>query len=500
MSSSISLSEISSHEAEHHRESSSSRHNSKWVIYVKEKLHKRDKSNEVHHWEKKCIYQIPACVKDLNKKAYKPQAVSFGPYHGGEDQLNQMEEHKHRALLHFLERSNKPIELYLDALHRVGKHLIDSYDSLHLKWIRHRNDNAAANDDHTDQYGNYSDQFLQLMMLDSCFMLEILRTATRTTGDYVYIMPYIRRDMLMLQNQLPMLLLDTLLAVENGGTGGTIIGVKPKYSLIIEEYLNRIIIEFYTQATPIHSFGKCLHIVDLYRKNLLQDPPRKMCLCMAAVDSRSESVYIILSAAEIYEAGIRFKTSKTVSLRDISFCGGVLRLPMIVVDDTTESTFLNLMAYVRFHVGAGNEVTANVFLMDKIIDSAKDVSLLISSGIIQNAIGSDKAVAKLFNELAKDVTLDPDSSLEKVHMKVNDYCKKKWNAWRANLVRTYFRSPWAILSLLAALFLMALTMFRQYIPYLITISPTVILPKQHFLLDPVIARLCYCVVCDLPSF
>ncbi|KAI3929781.1 hypothetical protein MKX01_025949, partial [Papaver californicum] len=83
--------------------------------------------------------------------------------------------------------------------------------------------------------------------------------------------------------------------------------------------------------------------------------------------------------------------------------------------------------------------------------------LFLSSGIIQNVIGSDKAVAKLFNELAKDVTLDPDSSLEEVHMKVNDYCKKKWNAWRANLVHTYFRSPWAILSLLEALFLMALT-------------------------------------------
>ncbi|KAI3929780.1 hypothetical protein MKX01_025948, partial [Papaver californicum] len=106
-----------------------------------------------------------------------------------------------------------------------------------------------------------------------------------------------------------------------------------------EEYLNRIIIKFCTHATPIHGFGKYLHIVDLYRKNLLQEP-RMMPLCMA-----TESVYIIRSAAEVYEAGIRFKTNKIVSLRDISFCGGVLRLPMIVADDTTESTFLNLMAY-----------------------------------------------------------------------------------------------------------------------------------------------------------
>ncbi|KAI8022868.1 hypothetical protein LOK49_LG03G00002 [Camellia lanceoleosa] len=57
--------------------------------------------------------------------------------------------------------------------------------------------------------------------------------------------------------------------------------------------------------------------------------------------------------------------------------------------------------------------------MDNIIDSAGDVSLLHSRSIIQNAIGSDKAVAKLFNSLSKDITLDPDSSLDVVHKKVH---------------------------------------------------------------------------------
>lgn len=119
--------------------------------------------------------------------------------------------------------------------------------------------------------------------------------------------------------------------------------------------------------------------------------------------------------------------------------------------------FLNLMAFERLHFGAGNEVTSYVFFMDNIIDSAKDVSLLHSKGIIENAIGSDKAVAKLFNSLSKDVVLDPESSLDYVHRKVNDYCRKRWNMWRANLIHTYFRSPWAFLSLAAAIFLLMLS-------------------------------------------
>ncbi|CAN0865282.1 UPF0481 protein At3g47200 [Linum grandiflorum] len=95
--------------------------------------------------------------------------------------------------------------------------------------------------------------------------------------------------------------------------------------------------------------------------------------------------------------------------------------------------------------------------MDKIIDSERDVALLTSKGIIQNAVGSDKAVAKLFNSMSRDITLDPESSLEVVHKRVSAYCRKPWNEWRANLIHTYFRNPWAILSLVAAFFLFALT-------------------------------------------
>jgi hypothetical protein len=205
--------------------------------------------------------------------------------------------------------------------------------------------------------------------------------------------------------------------------------------------------------------GKCLHVLDVHRKSLLRENPRRKTRPRrsAGVINHANGDEIIRSAAELYEAGIRFKKSGSGSLKDISFTGGVLRLPVIVVDDATESMFLNLIAFERFHVGAGNEITSYIFFMDNIIDNAKDVALLHSSRIIQNAIGSDKAVAKLFNSLSKDITLDPDSSLDVVHKRVIDYCKKPSNRWRANLIHTYFRNPWAILSLIAAIFLFALT-------------------------------------------
>jgi hypothetical protein len=56
--------------------------------------------------------------------------------------------------------------------------------------------------------------------------------------------------------------------------------------------------------------------------------------------------------------------------------------------------------------------------------------------------------------------LEPDSKLDAVHREVNAYCRKPWNMWRANLIHTYFRSPWAFLSLAAAIFLLVMTIMQ----------------------------------------
>lgn len=178
---------------------------SELLIEIKNKLDKvTDKSKE-QQWEKQSIYKVPASVADLNKNAYKPQLVSFGPYHHGEAHLREMEDHKERALIYFLQRSKSSINLIIESLVEVSQQLKDSYHSLDSEW---QNDTL---------------RFLRMMIHDGCFMLEILHCASMTKfDDYaskdpifsshgnLYIMPLIRRDMLMLENQLPMLLLQKL--------------------------------------------------------------------------------------------------------------------------------------------------------------------------------------------------------------------------------------------------------------------------------------------------
>nr|XP_043614112.1 UPF0481 protein At3g47200-like [Erigeron canadensis] len=429
-----------------------------WVMNVNEELENMgDSSTEMEQWKKRSIYRVPSSVTDLNKRAYKPQSVSFGPYHYGDPNLKSMEENKQRALLHFLKRYKKPFECYVEAVMGIVEDLKHAYGSLDHKW-------------HQDTLG-----FVKMMILDGCFMLEILRASTTEDGDMgnaedvddyasndpvfskhgkLYIMPYLKRDMLMLENQLPMLLLYTLVAVtkhENDPHQHD------------EELVNKMVQKFCSPYTRVAKKGRCLHPLDIYRKSLLWENPHHKKKTLTKSYHRlviEEGDEIVRSATELYEAGIRFRKSRTRSLKGISFEGGVLKLPPVMVDDATESLYLNLIAFERLHVGAGNEVTSYIFFMDNIIDNARDVSLLHSQGIIQNAIGSDKAVAKLFNSLSKDITLDPDSELDVVHKQVHSYCRKPWNEWRANLIHTYFRSPWAILSVLAAILLFALTIVQ----------------------------------------
>ena len=227
-----------------------------------------------------------------------------------------------------------------------------------------------------------------------------------------------------------------------------------------EELINRMVLLFLSPtAWPLTTgVGLALHPLDVLRRSLLYGPPP----APRAPDSSPAAAPddAIRSAEELYEAGVRFKRSATGSLLDIRFHRGTLYLPPIAVDDTTEYMLLNLMALEQLHAGAGDGVTAYVFFMDNMVGTARDAALLTARRVVHSAVGGDRAVARLFNGLSRDAVLEPRSALDGVHREVNAYCRKRWNRWRANLVHTYFRSPWSFLSLAAAVFLLAMTILQ----------------------------------------
>ncbi|TVU13184.1 hypothetical protein EJB05_40716, partial [Eragrostis curvula] len=394
-------------------------------------------------WKKPSIYRVPEWIKSNNRRAYRPEVVSLGPFHHGQPNLLPMEEHKRRLMLHMVKRSGKPLQEFVDAVEEVADKLRDAYDGIDKKWLGQNNSTG---------------RFVEMMLTDGGFLLELMTiTAEGGMRDYdvghdpifsihgiLDLKRRIRSDMCLVENQLPLLLLFKLEEVRSR---------KPPIAInnLVARFLN---------GKPVKCNGNLgLHPLDVFHKSFcciwLEDSSRKE---RSQQEERNENT--MRSAVELSEAGINFKKSETQSIQDIDFKDGVLSMPPVEVDHTTEKTFLNLMAFEKVHRSAGTHATDYMIFMDNIIDSERDLALLRKKGVISNFLSSDKAAARLFNTLRKGAKLNPSSKLGHVQWKVAAHCKKPWNKWRAIFVQTYLSNPWVFISLVAASILLSLTILQ----------------------------------------
>ncbi|KAH6784342.1 transmembrane protein [Perilla frutescens var. hirtella] len=443
---------------------------SDWVIGIKEKLDQARTEDAVGPWARLSIYRIPQCLRDTDDKAYIPQTVSLGPYHHGKRRLRGMDRHKWRALHHVLKRTNQRIELYLEAVKDVEERARACYEG---------------------PISLSSNDFVEMMVLDACFVLELFRGAAAgfthlgySRNDPIFAMRgamhSIQRDMIMLENQIPLFILDGLYGLQSGNPGLT--GVVARLALRFFDPLmptdepltksDRDKLELSNAATfdPLTEQGG-LHCLEVFRRSLLairagpKPSPRvwmkRWSHTSRVADKRRQQ--LIHCVTELKDAGIKFKRRKTDRLWDIKFKNGVLKIPRLLIHDGTKSLFLNLIAFEQCHLDCTNDITSYVIFMDNLIDSPGDVSYLHYCGIVENWLGSDAEVAEMFNRLCQEVVFDiNDSSLSRLSEQVNRYYDHKWNAWRASLGHKYFNNPWSIISFLAALVLLFLTLAQTF--------------------------------------
>ncbi|XP_077225460.1 UPF0481 protein At3g47200-like isoform X2 [Tasmannia lanceolata] len=440
-----------------------------WVISIRQKVEEAGKDEVGTSWAKLCIYRVPKCLREGDDKAYVPQVVSLGPYHHAKRRLREMDSHKWRSLHQILKRSNQDVKLYLNAIQELE-------------------DKARACYEGTIPLS--SNEFVETMVLDSCFVLELFRGAAAegfkelgySRNDPVFamrgLMHSVQRDMIMLENQIPLFVLDRLLNLQIGDDRQ--MGLVSRLALRFFDPLmptdeplrkrdrNRIeslSSSDHTTFDPLTEQGG-LHCLDVFRRSLLRCETTKYSKSLSyyfrrVADKRRQQ--LIHCVMELRESGIKFKKKKTDRFWDIKFHNGVLEIPRLLIHDGTKSLFLNLIAFEQCHLDCSNDITSFVIFMDNLINSSEDVGYLHYCGIIEHWLGSDDEVADLFNRLCQEVVFDiNDSYLSKLSEEVNRYYNHRWNAWRASLKHNYFGNPWAIISLIAAIFLIALTLTQTF--------------------------------------
>ncbi|KAK7380556.1 hypothetical protein VNO78_33069 [Psophocarpus tetragonolobus] len=384
-----------------------------------------------------CIYRIPPRLRETNPKAYTPRIVSIGPFHktidvGKEDSIfESMEKLKLKYLKGFLNRTLLPVENIVVLL----KNMEDKIRSCYGAPIKH--------DSH---------DFLKMILIDACFMIELfLRSHSYKDWegkDPLLLKPWmqrdIKKDLILLENQLPFFVLEQIYNLTS------INKEFPSFLEITFKYFNTFCLgTVCTKESP-------KHFTDLLRSSAISS---------SKLDRRrtnEDKVIHVYSASQLREAGLKFEVSSNKGLLDLTyFDKGVLSMSRLNIDDDTEMVFRNIIAFEHCHLLDTRIITQYVLILDSLINTEKDVNLLVDKKIIVNLMGDANATAAMFNNLCTNVNV-PDSSCGYISVcnSLNAFYENPRNKYRAIFVHEYFNTPWKIASTSAAIILLLLTLIQ----------------------------------------
>ncbi|KAK3445122.1 hypothetical protein EUGRSUZ_B02788, partial [Eucalyptus grandis] len=368
------------------------------------------------------IFRVRHQLRKVNEKAYDPEILAIGPYHYGNDKFKFMEEQKLRYLQQLLERRKERVDRYMPTLREMEQRARNCYaETIDLS----------------------QEKFLAMMLVDGCFIVELFRKYNMkipTDEDdplmhELGIQNSIMRDLLLLENQLPLFVLSNLYDLTKDP------GDQSEVGLHASEYF-QVPMQNWTIGEEMK------HLLHLYHTWCTSGLPKTL---------QPDCKPVKFSATELRESGVRFRAAEGGELSDIKFENGTLEIPVLEVEDHTESKFRNLVAYEQHRRRRDiNHFTDYVHFMDSLINSSMDVEVLRHKGIIKNYLGDDKVVAQIFNNMG-DYVIVYGSYYSEIFKNVNAHCDKRRNVWMAKLKREYFHSPWAFLSVLAAVVLLLLT-------------------------------------------
>ncbi|XP_055961082.1 UPF0481 protein At3g47200-like [Mercurialis annua] len=260
------------------------------------------------------IFRVPDQLRRVNEECYEPQVVSIGPYHRGKSHLQRMESYKVQFLKQLLIRRRsrnlnhdelkeeadqlQPYVLAMGALEKSARKCCEETVSLS------------------------SEEFVKMMILDSCLILEIIRCRI---DDYeeeddssFAIMLYlysINRDLFLLENQIT-------------------------YFVLLK-------------------FFKLSEMPDQIPFSTLIKSP-----------SASDESEPIRCAGELREAGIIFRRAgdeQERSIFDVKFKRGRLEIPSLVIEEDTETILHNMIAFEQLLADEVSYFSDYMVLMDSLI-------------------------------------------------------------------------------------------------------------------------------------
>ncbi|XP_041014018.1 UPF0481 protein At3g47200-like [Juglans microcarpa x Juglans regia] len=386
-----------------------------------------------------CIFRVPNHLRRLNEQAFTPEVISIGPFHHGNKNLETMEKFKVQYFKSFIQRTELTVDNLVSSVKDWEGHVRRCY--------------AETIDQHS------SNDLAKIILVDASFIIEFfLRFRSgEESHDYrsllnSWLWTIIWSDLILLENQLPFFVIDKL------------------FNLAFESRPNLCTANSFVQLT-FYCFGfensqkmppnniphaqNIKHFADLRRTFWLPPLQRIPERCGKSIDN-------LYSASKLHEAGVEFKVGSSKCLFDLKFKNGVLELPCLKLENTTDSLYRNLMALEQCYYLNEAYVTDYIVLLDHLINTPKDVDLLVQKGIIVNWIGDSNAVTSLINSLSTGIVYHTTNiHYYKLCEGLKAFYEDPRHSWKASLRHDYFGTPLKTASTTAAVTLLVLTLIQS---------------------------------------
>lgn len=392
---------------------------------------------------------VPSGRRDISPTSFDPRVVSIGPLHREDKTLQAFEHQKlmHASdLLNSLRRSsNQTLKECVQKVLATTDRIRACYDNIKIEKY---NDNELA----------------KMMVIDACFILQFIRVLTNSSDEAVAFLraSSIIYDLMLFENQIPFFILQDIF-------NSTILTSEPKASL---PHLILQLVQFFNifeTNIPVQSSYPIEpndHILGFLEKCCR---PSKEYSPLQALPSVA-----MHSTAELERAGVMFKPktdarwAMAMNFQPSAFnCFSwsrdkpTLRMPVLRIDNFTESILRNLIAYEQSSstYRTCGYVTSYALAMDMLVDTEEDIAKLIESKVVVNHLGSNEKAADMINSLCKELPFRRFYYFDDWR-EMDRHYNSYWPKNIAALKRTYFSNPWSMIALVAAIMLFALTVVQ----------------------------------------
>lgn len=320
-----------------------------------------------------CIFETPKVLSRHNEKAYFPIAFSIGPLHHGKPHLIGTEQIKLKYMQDLLNQLNWGDP---NRSTTILKTLVEDIATLE----------DVARQCYAVPVRFSRDEFIKILLVDGCFLIELFRkraSESLSENDPIYTRPCMRAalgyDLYLLENQIPWMVLDRLFSRTTFPSGMLLTQLAVNY--FQKNYLVTRELMYSLRNTSNHSN----HILELLRNSFVWSAKPHG----GGVQGKWE---LIPSASNLMEAGVKIKKGSTSNgILDIKFKNGVLKIPPLVIHETTETIFRNLISFEQCYHSCYPRITSYAILLDRLINTTKDIEILCETGIIQNWLNPNEA-------------------------------------------------------------------------------------------------------------